>query len=107
MKKLRIDGEVIDLSKICKALKETEEDVELTINSPGGDVFAGLQVVKAIENCKHSVTAKIEVMAASIAAVIALACNKVIIGKNDLMMLDVYCRQQGTASEGHRCNDRY
>ena len=87
MKTLRIDGEVFDLSQVCKALRETTDNVELVINSPGGDVFEGLQAVRAIENCKFDVTAKIEVMAASIAAVIALACDKLIIGKNDLMML--------------------
>ena len=84
---LELKGDIFDTEEICQKVKAAEEDVELVINSPGGDVFSGLQMVKAIENCKHKVTAKVEVMAASIAAIIALSCEKILIGKNDLMML--------------------
>ena len=84
---LELKGDIFDTEEICQKVKAAEEDVELVINSPGGDVFAGLQMVKAIENCKHKVTARVEVMAASIAAIIALSCEKILIGKNDLMML--------------------
>lgn len=82
-----INGEVFDLSAQVEQVKNATEDVTLVINSPGGDVFEGLQMVNAIENCPHKVTAKVEVMAASIAAIIALACDEVAIGKNDIMML--------------------
>lgn len=85
--KINITGEVWDLQEQCAALANAVEDVELVINSPGGDVFQGLQMVHAIQDCKHKVTAKIEVMAASIAAVIALACDAVQIDKNSLLML--------------------
>lgn len=85
--KLNIIGEVWDLQEQCAALINANEDVELVINSPGGDVFNGLQMVHAIQDCHHKVTAKIEVMAASIAAVIALACDAVQIDKNSLLML--------------------
>ena len=84
---LELKGDIFDTEDLCKQIKAASEDVELVINSPGGDVFSGLQMVKAIENCKHKVTAKVEVMAASIAAIIALSCDKVVLGKNDLMML--------------------
>ena len=70
---LELKGEIFDTERICEQIKAAAEEVELVINSPGGDVFSGLQVVKAIENCKHDVTAKVEVMAASIAAIIALS----------------------------------
>lgn len=85
--KLNIIGEVWDLQEQCAALINANEDVELVINSPGGDVFNGLQMVHAIQDCHHKVTAKVEVMAASIAAVIALACDAVQIDKNSLLML--------------------
>ena len=84
---LELKGDIFDTEEMCQKIKAAEDDVELVINSPGGDVFSGLQVVKAIENCKHQVTAKVEVMAASIAAIIALSCDKVVLTKNDLMML--------------------
>ena len=82
-----VTGEVFDLSTIVDQITNAQEDVELVVNSPGGDVFAGFQLVNAISKCQHKVTAHIEVMAASIAAIIALACDKVVIGKNDILML--------------------
>ena len=82
-----ITGDVVDLNDVCEQITNAQEDVELVINSPGGDVFAGFQLVNAISKCPHKVTARIEVMAASIAAIIALACDEVSISKNDLMML--------------------
>ena len=82
-----VTGEVFDLSAIVDQITNAQEDVELVVNSPGGDVFAGFQLVNAISKCQHKVTAHIEVMAASIAAIIALACDKVVIGKNDILML--------------------
>ena len=85
--KLNIIGEVWDLQEQCAALINANEDVELVINSPGGSVFEGLQMVHAIQDCQHKVTARIEVMAASIAAVVALACDAVQIDKNSLLML--------------------
>lgn len=82
-----VTGDVFDLSAIVDQITNAQEDVELVVNSPGGDVFAGFQLVNAISKCQHKVTAHIEVLAASIAAIIALACDKVVIGKNDILML--------------------
>lgn len=85
--KCEVTGDIFDLSAIVDQITNAQEDVELVVNSPGGDVFAGFQLVNAISKCQHKVTAHIEVLAASIAAIIALACDKVVIGKNDILML--------------------
>ena len=45
---LELKGDIFDTEEICQKVKAAEEDVELVINSPGGDVFSGLQMVKAI-----------------------------------------------------------
>ncbi len=101
-----INGEVFDLAAQVEQVKNATEDVTLVINSPGGDVFEGLQMVKAIENCPHKVTAKVEVMAASIAAIIALACDRVVIGKNDIMMLhNSWTFASGNKEELQSCID--
>lgn len=84
---LRITGEIINTEETVKAIQTATEDIDLYINSPGGDVFAGLNVVNAIQKSKVQVTARVEVMAASIAGVIALACDKIEIDKNSLVML--------------------
>lgn len=84
---IRITGEINDTESIVKLIESAVADVDLYINSPGGDVFAGLNVVNAIQKSKVQVTAHVEVMAASIAGVIALACDKIEIDKNSLIML--------------------
>lgn len=84
---LRIIGEIFDTEETVKTIQTATEDIDLYINSPGGDVFAGLNVVNAIQKSKVQVTAHVEVMAASIAGVIALACDKIEIDKNSLIML--------------------
>lgn len=84
---IRITGEINDTESIVKLIESAVADIDLYINSPGGDVFAGLNVVNAIQKAKVKVTAHVEVMAASIAGVIALACDKVEIDKNSLIML--------------------
>lgn len=87
MIKANLYGEVYDTSQLVDDFKGFDDEVELAINSPGGSVFEGLQLCHAIQNHKHPVTAKVCVMAASIAGVIALACDKVQIDKNSLLML--------------------
>ena len=84
---IRITGEINDTENIVKLIESAAMDIDLYINSPGGDVFAGLNVVNAIQKAKIQVTAHVEVMAASIAGVIALACDKIEIDKNSLVML--------------------
>lgn len=84
---IQLTGEIFDTEETVKAIQTATEDIDLYINSPGGDVFAGLNVVNAIQKAKVQVTAHVEVMAASIAGVIALACGKIEIDKNSLIML--------------------
>lgn len=84
---IKLTGEIYDTKDVVKAIQAATEDIDLYINSPGGDVFAGLNVVNAIQKSKVQVTAHVEVMAASIAGVIALACDKIEIDKNSLVML--------------------
>lgn len=87
MVKASLIGEVYDTSELVQTIDSAiDDEIELTVNSVGGSVFEGLNVVNAIQ--KHGrVTANIEVMSASISAVVSLSANKCTIGKNDLMVL--------------------
>lgn len=82
-----ISGEVNDLSKLRKNIAALREDMEIVINSPGGSVMEGLQTINLIQKCPYQITATVEVMACSIAAVIALACDKIKIKSTDIMVL--------------------
>ena len=82
-----ISGEVTDLSKLRKTIAALRENMELEINSPGGSVIEGLQTINLIQKSPYKITATVEVMACSIAAVIALSCDKIKIKSTDIMVL--------------------
>lgn len=90
MENLTLNGTVFDCQatdEVVAGIQGAAEDYGLDINSPGGDVFAGLTIVNAIQNNEHKATANVHVMAASIAAIIALACDKVVVDENSVIML--------------------
>lgn len=67
--------------------KVTASKINLRINSPGGSVFDGTAIFNALKRHKAEVTTYIDGIAASIASVIALAGDKVVIADNALFMI--------------------
>jgi ATP-dependent protease ClpP protease subunit len=69
-------------------LNELDVD-ELTvhINSPGGDIFDGLAIYQALKNHKAKVTVRVDGLAASIASVIAMAADTLIMAPKSTMMI--------------------
>lgn len=64
-----------DVTDTLKSL--TDEPVELTINSGGGDVFSASEIYTELRSYKGEVSARIVGVAASAATVISSACSKV------------------------------
>ena len=83
----KILGEVYDLSDLRQQIEALDDEMEIEINSPGGSVFEGLQTVNLILQCAYKITARVECQGASIAAVIALACDAVKVKSTDLICL--------------------
>jgi ATP-dependent Clp endopeptidase proteolytic subunit ClpP len=69
------------------AMGDDFEDIDLRINSPGGDVFDGVAIHNALKNHKAKVTAHIDGIAASIASYIAMAADEIIMPANSFMLL--------------------
>lgn len=63
------------------------EPLEISINSPGGDVFAGSEIYTALKEYTGDVTVKITGVAASAASVIAMAGKKVSISPTAQIMI--------------------
>jgi ATP-dependent protease ClpP protease subunit len=63
------------------------EDLEIEINSPGGDVYAGSEIYTALMQHKGNVIVKIVGVAASAASVIAMAGKKVLISPTAQLMI--------------------
>jgi len=75
-------------------------DITLHINSVGGEVFEGMAMHSIIKNRKGKTTAYIEGIAASIATVVALAADEVVMSENSLFMIhNAWGSIQGDANE--------
>ncbi len=68
-----------------KAIKAPQ--IDLHINSPGGDVFDGITIYNLLKQHPANVTTYIDGLAASIASVIALSGNKVVMAANAIFMI--------------------
>ncbi|HBF1685099.1 head maturation protease, ClpP-related [Clostridioides difficile] len=66
---------------------EQEKDLNIYINSAGGSVFAGMAIYNMLKRHKGFKTVYVDGVAASIASVIALAGDKVVIPKNAYFMI--------------------
>lgn len=61
--------------------------INLYINSPGGDVFDGIAIYNALKHHGAAITVHIDGLAASMASVIAMVGNPVIMPENTMMMI--------------------
>ena len=71
-----------DLDSVDKA-----KDVNIYINSPGGDVFAGLAIYTMITRLQKPTTVHVDGLAASAASVIAMAGDRIVMPKSSVMMI--------------------
>ncbi|NTU28859.1 Clp protease ClpP [Brevibacillus sp. HB1.1] len=103
-KKLKLNGTVVGDSEawiyewfgiptispgaVAKALEEAgEEDIEVSINSGGGSVFAGSEIYTMIKDHPATITVKITALAASAASFIAMAGDRVLISPTAQIMI--------------------
>lgn len=68
-------------------LKEHSGDLTVSLNSGGGDVFAGVAMHNALAQHDGQVTIRVDGLAASIASIIAMAGDKVIMSPGAMMMI--------------------
>ena len=80
-------GTAKDFEKELKALGPDIEEIILRIYSPGGYVFEGLAIHDILANHPARVTVQIDGLCASIATVIMLAADKIIMPSNAYVMI--------------------
>lgn len=76
-----------DFIRDLKALGDDITDLQVRINSPGGDVFDGLAIHNSLKRHKAKVTVLVDGIAASIASVIAMAGDEVLMPANAMLMI--------------------
>lgn len=69
------------------ALLADEPKLLINMNSPGGDVFDGIAIYQALLDHPAEITVKVNGLAASIASVIAMAGDRVIMGARSQIMI--------------------
>jgi ATP-dependent Clp endopeptidase proteolytic subunit ClpP len=80
---------MVGADKIARDLASVPDarNITVKINSKGGDVFAGTAIYNTLKNHPANVTVYIDGLAASIASVIAMAGDTVIMPRNAMMMI--------------------
>jgi len=94
-------------SDLVAALKDVDTDaLEVHVNSPGGDIFDGLAIYQALRDHPARITVKVDGLAASIASVIAMAGDEVIMApKASIMIHDGWTMAVGNAAELRKTAD--
>lgn len=70
-----------------KKLDASVNEITVRINSPGGDVFDGVAIYNRLKQHKAKIIVHIDGLAASIASIIALAGDEIIMGEGALYMI--------------------
>lgn len=100
--------ETVTAKQFVKDLKELGDVSQLNIfiNSGGGNVFDGMAIYSALKRHNANKTVYIDGLAASIASVIAMAGDKILMPKNGLMMIHkASAGQYGNATEFRKLAD--
>ena len=80
--------------------------INLHINSPGGDVFEGVAIYNMLKRSKADINVYIDGLAASIASVIAMAGNTIIMPENSMLMIhNPWTIAQGNSKELRKIAD--
>lgn len=76
-----------DARSFRSKLKDATGDIRLRINSPGGDVFDGIAIYNDLLAYDGKVTVEVVGLAASIASIIAMAGDEIVIAENAMFMI--------------------
>ena len=95
-----------DIKDELAKLKDVDE-INVYVNSPGGGVFAGVAIYNELKRVNKPVTSYIDGIAASIASLIVLAADRVVMPSNALYMIhNPWSCVCGNANEMREVADR-
>jgi len=95
-----------DIKDELKKLKDVDS-INVYVNSPGGGVFAGVAIYNELKRLNKPVTSYVDGVAASIASLIVLAADKVVMPFNSMLMIhNPWTMTVGDANELRELADR-
>ncbi len=78
----------VSAQAVTRAIRAAgDANISLRINSPGGDVFAGVAMAQAIREHKGRVTAHVDGYAASAASLLVAAADEAVIAPSGMVMI--------------------
>lgn len=82
------------------------DELDVHLNSPGGDIFDGLAIYQALKDHRAKVVVRVDGLAASIASVIAMAGDKIVMApKASIMIHDGWTMAVGNAADMRKAAD--
>ena len=88
-----------DVRRELKSIGDVDE-INVRINSEGGDVFDGVAIFNLLRDHRADITVNVDGVAASIASVVAMAGDSVVMGTSSFMMIHApWAQTAGTAAE--------
>ena len=82
------EGTGVTAKRIGAALRNIgARDVTVNLNSPGGDFFEGMAIYNLLREHKAKVTVRVLGVAASVASVIAMAGDEILMGDGTFLMI--------------------
>ncbi len=91
-------------SDMLGALPKTIKNIDVRLNSPGGSVFDGVAIYERLKQHPANVTVYVDGIAASIASIIAMAGNEIIIGSGSFMMIHKPLTMTWGNTDAHEAN---
>jgi ATP-dependent protease ClpP protease subunit len=89
----------VSAKEVAEALDELDPavtDLQLRLNSPGGEAWEGMAILNLLRAHPANVTAVVDGIAASAASVIAVGCDETVMSPgSELMIHDPYCSAWG------------
>lgn len=115
---IRFDGDIVDSdwdkwndtdscpADVLEALNGLTGDLDIYINSGGGSVFSGMSIYNILSRYKGNKTVYVDGLAGSIASVIAMAGDKIVMPKNSFLMIHKpLCEVGGNANDFRKMAD--
>lgn len=86
-KKYWHDDDVINAKDIRECLETVTDDIVIKLNSPGGDVFEGIEIYNYLKDHPSNVTVEVTGLAASAATFIVAGADEVIMNVGTSLMI--------------------
>ena len=86
-KKYWSDDDVINAKDVRETLDAVSEDIVIKLNSPGGDVFEGIEIYNYLKDHPSNITVEVTGIAASAATFITAGANEVIMNVGTSIMI--------------------